>query len=124
MIMEEKVEQNKGRATELKEALDKLPTLDDLLPLLRAEEAKGLKIFIFKNEELKQYFDPKFKNVNVVTIAKTEDSAIWNLKNYKHSYLFKTEEEILEVEAEEVIDIVQVCDQRELYNSKIIKISH
>lgn len=101
--MKETIEQKKDKALELKEALEKLPTLDDLLPLLRAEELKGLKIFIFKNEELKQYFDPKFKNVNVATLAKTEDSAIWNLQNYKHSYLFKTAEEDL-IEEAEVID--------------------
>lgn len=101
--MKEKIEQRKDKQIELDEALERLPTLDDLLPLLKAEEAKGLKIFIFKNEELKEYFDPKNKNVNVVTVAKTEDSAIWNLKNYKHSYLFKTVEEP-EIEEAEIIN--------------------
>jgi hypothetical protein len=78
---------------ELKKSIDDikdLPTLDEIYPLLDLEaKAKNLQIFIFEQEELKEYFTPKFKEVAVAVISKNKDGAIWNIKNYRHSYFFR-----------------------------------
>jgi hypothetical protein len=67
-----------------------MESLDVILELANKEASgKDLKVFVFKEEELKKYFTVKYKEIAVVTIARNLDSAIWNLKNYKHSYLAK-----------------------------------
>jgi len=69
----------------------KLPTLDVIYPILdKIAQDKKLKIFIFDHERLKEYFTPKFKEVGMAVISKTEDGAIWNMKNYRHSYFFRS----------------------------------
>lgn len=71
-----------------------LPSLDELYPLLDKEaKSKGLQIFIFDKEDLKEFFIPRFNNIAVVTIAKNQDNAKWNIKNYKHSYLIQVPDE-------------------------------
>lgn len=74
--------------------VDNLPSLDDLYPLLDKEaKSKNLQIFIFDKEDLKEFFIPRFNNIAVVTIAKNKDNAIWNIKNYRHSYLIQVPDE-------------------------------
>jgi len=71
--------------------ISKLPTLDLIYPILdKIAQAKNLKIFIFDYEDLKKYFNPRFKEVGLAVISRTEDGAIWNMKNYRHSYFFRS----------------------------------
>jgi len=64
--------------------------LEDLLPLLTKEaEIKNLKIFIFKNEEIKEFFETKTDQVGVVLLAKNKDNALNNLKNLRKCYAVK-----------------------------------
>jgi hypothetical protein len=74
----------------INQELAKLPTLDAIYPLLDKEaRSKNLQIFIFDYEELKEHFTPKYEEVAVVTISKNKDTALWNIKNFRHSYLIR-----------------------------------
>ena len=71
----------------------KLPTLDVIYPLLEKEaRSKNLQIFVFEYEELKEHFTPKYEKVALVTISKNKDTAIWNMKNFRHSYLIRIQD--------------------------------
>lgn len=83
---------------ELMEEINKLPYLKELLPIVEIEAARnGLQIFIFNKEDLKDDFEFKFDNLVVVTISKDPHSALWNVKNHRHSYLAKEDIEEKEV---------------------------
>lgn len=76
---------------DVNEEIKHLPILDEILQPLQIEaERKKLNIYIFDNEDLKQYFTPKYKDVGVVTISKDGDGAIWNLQRFRHSFLFRS----------------------------------
>ena len=75
--------------------ISQLPTLDVIYPILdKVAKAKNLQIFIFEYEELKKYFNPRFENIGLAVISKYKDNAIWNMKNYRHSYFFRSEDEV------------------------------
>lgn len=62
---------------DIEEELSKLPTLDAIYPLLDKEsKIKNLELFVFEYEELKRYFTPRFKEVALVTLAKSKENAI------------------------------------------------
>lgn len=64
--------------------------LEDLMPLLQREAInKGLKIFIFENSEIKEFFNSKRDDVGVILLAKNKDNALFNLKNLRKCYLVK-----------------------------------
>ena len=70
--------------------LMKLPMIDEILPLADNEASrKGLNVFVFEEEDLKGMFTVKYKDLAVVTISKDIDGAVWNLKNFRHSYLVR-----------------------------------
>lgn len=67
-----------------------LVKLEDLMPLLQREAInKGLKIFIFENSEIKEFFNSKRDDVGVILLAKNKDNALFNLKNLRKCYLVK-----------------------------------
>ena len=67
-----------------------LVKLEDLMPLLQREAInKGLKIFIFENSEIKEFFNSKRDDVGVILLAKNKDNALFNLKNLRRCYLVK-----------------------------------
>lgn len=67
-----------------------LVKLEDLMPLLQREAInKGLKIFIFENSEIKEFFNSKRDDVGVILLAKNKDNAFFNLKNLRKCYLVK-----------------------------------
>lgn len=71
----------------------KLPDLNDVLPLAKLEaDSKGLQVFVFEKQDLEKYFTVKIDTIGVVTISKNIDSALWNLQNFRHSYLVKIPE--------------------------------
>ena len=75
-----------------KDELDKLPTRSSFLPLLEMEaKSKNLKIFIFEKEDLEKHFTLKYPDIEAIVVSKNEDTALWNLKNFKHSYLVKAD---------------------------------
>ena len=61
------------------------------LLLLRHREAlsKGLKVFVFEEEDLKSLFSLKKDNIAVALLAKNEDNAIYNLKNQHKCYVME-----------------------------------
>ena len=67
-----------------------LVKLEDLMPLLQQDAInKGLKIFIFENSEIKEFFNSKRDDVGVILLAKNKDNALFNLKNLRRCYLVK-----------------------------------
>lgn len=67
-----------------------LVKLEDLMPLLQREAInKGLKIFIFENSEIKEFFNSKRDDVGVILLARNKDNALFNLKNLRKCYLVK-----------------------------------
>ena len=67
-----------------------LVKLEDLMPPLQREAInKGLKIFIFENSEIKEFFNSKRDDVGVILLAKNKDNALFNLKNLRKCYLVK-----------------------------------
>ena len=67
-----------------------LVKLEDLMPLLQRDAInKGLKIFIFENSEIKEFFNSKRDDVGVILLAKNKDNALFNLKNLRKCYLVK-----------------------------------
>lgn len=75
---------------DLSKELDLLPELEEVL-IAAGKEAipKNLKVFIFSKDELQEYFTVRTDKLVVVTVARNMDTAIWNLKNFRHSYLAK-----------------------------------
>lgn len=65
-------------------------TNDELMFALNQEaERKNLDMFIFEKEELKSYFpelDDK-EDFALVTLARTRDNAIYNMKNLRKTYI-------------------------------------
>lgn len=75
--------------------ISQLPTLDVIYPILdREARIKNLQIFIFEYEELKEYFTPRFKEIGLLVVSSNKDNAIWNMKNYRHSYFFRSADEV------------------------------
>lgn len=50
---------------------------------------KGLQVFVFRDEGLKEYFSNVNPELGIALIAKDEDSARWNLQNFRKCYLIK-----------------------------------
>lgn len=70
--------------------IDSILKESDLIPLLEKEaELKGLKVFIFSNEELKLYFSPVNEIIGMALLARDEDSARFNLRNLRRCYLIQ-----------------------------------
>ena len=65
-------------------------TNDELMFALNQEaERKNLDMFIFEKEELKSYFpdlNPD-EDFALVTLARTRDNAIYNMKNLRKTYI-------------------------------------
>lgn len=75
--------------------INQLPTLDIIYPILdKMARSKNLQIFIFEYEELKQHFNPRFNNIGLLVVSSNKDNAIWNMKNYRHSYFFRSADEV------------------------------
>lgn len=63
---------------------------EELLLLLHREAlSKGLKVFVFEEEDLKSLFSLKKDNIAVALLAKNEDNAIYNLKNQHKCYVME-----------------------------------
>lgn len=61
-----------------------------LVPKLQAiAKLKDLEVFLFKDEGLKEYFSNINSALGVVLMARTEESARWNLQNFRKCYLVK-----------------------------------
>lgn len=64
----------------------------ELIPKLEAIAAlKGLKVYLFKDDTLKVYFSNVNPELGIAIMAKSEESARWNLLNLKKCYLVKLE---------------------------------
>ena len=62
---------------------------DELMQRLSEEaDKKNLDMFIFEKDELKNYFEVRQnKDFALVTLAKNRESALWNIKNLRHTYI-------------------------------------
>lgn len=62
--------------------------LDIIMPILEKEaEIKGLKVFLFKDEQLREYYANANPEVGVVLLARDESSAKFNIQNLRRCYL-------------------------------------
>lgn len=81
-------EKNEMLERDFQEELKKIPLIDDLLPLVDTHASSlGLMVFIFTPEDIKEYFQAAAPDLGMVTISSEPDNAIWNIRNFKHSYL-------------------------------------
>lgn len=70
--------------------IDDLPGESIILPLLEIEaQQKNLKVFVFKDEELKKYHTPISDEVGVALLAKNEDNAKNNIANLRRCYTIR-----------------------------------
>jgi hypothetical protein len=61
-----------------------------LVPKLESiAELKGLRVFVFKGDTLKEYFSNVNPDLGIALMAKSEESARWNLQNFRKCYLIK-----------------------------------
>ena len=92
-MMEENVnyaQVEKQSAEEMLNEMLNVPDLEEVLVLAEKEAAsKGLNVFIFKKEDLEKYFTVRSEKFVVVTVGRNMDTAVWNLRNFRHSYLAK-----------------------------------
>lgn len=73
------------------EDYNKLLFIDEMLQYADMEAAsKGLKVFVFYEDYLKKYFQFEYEDLALVTVAKDIDSATWNVQNFRHSYICKS----------------------------------
>lgn len=76
--------------TEITDEKIELTHIDEIMPYLEIEASKkGLKAFVFNNEQVNKFFKTDNSELSIVTLAKSEESAIWNLANLKHCYSVK-----------------------------------
>lgn len=69
---------------------EKLLTQDVIMPVLNKEaEIKGLNVYLFKDEELREFYSNANKDVGVALLAKDNSNARWNLQNLRRCYLVK-----------------------------------
>lgn len=62
----------------------------ELVPLLEEiARLKGLKVFVFRTDELKKYLSNINPDLGIALMAKEESNARWNLTNMKKCYLIK-----------------------------------
>ena len=63
---------------------------DVIMPVLNKEaQIKGLKVYLFKDAELKDVYPNANPDVGIALLAKNEDSAKWNLQNLRRCYLVR-----------------------------------
>ena len=80
----------KQSAEEMLNEMLNLPELKEVLVLAEKDAAsKGLKVFIFRKEDLEKYFAVRSEKFVVVTVSRNMDTAVWNMRNFRHSYLAK-----------------------------------
>ena len=72
---------------------------NELLPLSlinlfleKEAELKGLKVYIFNNEEITKYYNVADKNIGVALLAKDDNNALFNLKNLRKCYAINVNE--------------------------------
>lgn len=72
---------------------------NELLPLSlinlfleKEAELKGLKVYIFNNEEIAKYYNVADKNIGVALLAKDDNNALFNLKNLRRFYIVNVNE--------------------------------
>lgn len=72
---------------------------NELLPLSlinlfleKEAELKGLKVYIFNNEEITKYYNVADKNIGVALLAKDDNNALFNLKNLRRFYIVNVNE--------------------------------
>lgn len=64
----------------------------EIIPKLEAIAAlKGLEVYLFKENALKVYFSNVNPELGIALMAKSEESARWNLQNLRKCYLVKLE---------------------------------
>lgn len=62
----------------------------ELMPVLEGvAELKGLQVFLFKGEELREYYGVHSEKIGVALMAKTKDNAIHNLRRLSKCYLIE-----------------------------------
>ena len=71
--------------------IDSILKESDLIPLLQKEaEIKGLRVFVYNNEQLiEENFKPVNEIIGVALVARDEDSARFNLRNLRRCYLIQ-----------------------------------
>ena len=75
-----------------KNELENIMLSTDFLPILEQEALrKKLNVYVFENDELKNYYEVKHNNIGVALLASCEENAIYNLKNLRKCYLIKFE---------------------------------
>lgn len=71
-------------------SINDLPAQSELVYVLEKEaKAKNLQVFIFRDDELKQYHTPATTEIGVALLAKNKDNAIINLQKLKRCYLIR-----------------------------------
>lgn len=72
------------------EKVEDVVLMEEILPFLQAEaKIKNLNVYIFDNDEVKNYYDLKSETLGVALLAKDEDNARYNLKNLRRCYLIR-----------------------------------
>lgn len=60
----------------------------DLKPLLEMEAVnRKLNIYLFTNDDVRKHYETIDEDISVVLLAKDEDNAWYNLKNFRRCYL-------------------------------------
>lgn len=71
-------------------SVNDLPKQSEVMFLLEKEaEFKKLKVFTFRDDELKKYHNPISDEVGVLLLAKNEDNAKLNLINLRRCYVVR-----------------------------------
>ena len=73
--------------------VEKLLSLSFIKPILEKEaELKNLNVYLFNNEEIIKYYNVSDKNIGVILLAKDENNALFNLKNFRKCYAVNVNE--------------------------------
>lgn len=76
----------------MNEKVEDVVLATELLPLLALEaKSKNLNVYVFNNEDVKEFFELKSEKLSIALLAKDEDNARINLRNLRRCYLVRYE---------------------------------
>lgn len=89
---------------------------DIIIPILEKEaQIKNLKVFLFKDEELREYYANANPDVGIALLARDESSAKFNIQNLRRCYLVNLREQ----------DKQEICEEKAfIEEANIVEESH
>lgn len=76
----------------MNEKVEDVVLATELLPLLELEaKSKNLNVYVFSNEDVKEFFELKSEKLAIALLAKGEDNAKINVRNLRRCYLIRYE---------------------------------